>query len=1417
MTAPTSSDLTQAQMLIWAGQQLHPDAPLYNMALAFRIDGPVDPAAFRSAFDALVLGTDALRTVFVARNGVPRREVRTDVADRAELVDLSEDDDPEDAFARWAAVEAQHHFDLATCLYRSRLVRLAPDAHVWWLTMHHLVTDAWSAAVLYRRMEELYRTALSGEPAVPDYPSFQFYAEYEQRFRTSDEFTRSMAYWEERAERGPDELSLYAGPGPISTTTRTDRVTDVIDGDRAARLAAVVDEMGGGGLMGGVTQFGVIAAVLFAIMARLSGQRDLAILAPALNRPSQRFKETAGLFMEVLPLHVTLRDEETFRSLLEQVSTEMRGLLLHARPGTSHAGSNRSYPVLLNYLTATFGDFNGFPMQSEWVHPGHGDADHKLRLQVHDFDDAGVLQLHFDMSRDVFDTERERAFLWQFDRMLDALLDDLDAEVFAVDLISPEEQRALVAFNDTARSITPATVLDAFAAQVEATPDAVAVVEGERSLTYAELDALSTGLARRLRAHAASVPPRVAIYLPRSVEAIAAIWGVLKSGGAYIPIDAAYPAERVRYLLDDGGANVVITDEAGRERVSSVPVVTVGSDLAAVGEDGARSLPAVESDDLAYIIYTSGSTGLPKGVMVTHGALANYVSWAAAEYAGAAASFPFYSSIAFDLTVTSLFVPLVTGGGVVVYPEPAGNDLSIIDVFAEDVVDVVKLTPAHLALLDPSLLATGRIRTLILGGEDLKTATARAAWEASGGKLEIINEYGPTEATVGCMIHRFDPKVDSLASVPIGRPAANMRIHVLDDHLQPVPTAVVGELAVAGAGVAAGYLDRPDLSAEKFLPDPWVPGERLYRTGDLARWRAPGVIEFLGRADDQVKVRGFRIELGEIEAVLREHPAIAASVVDVVESEAERLGSTIDVTYCVRCGLASNHPDSHIDEHGVCKPCRFYDRYRGHAEAYFGTDDELREIFSGATRNDAGQDCVMLLSGGKDSTYALYQLVEMGMNPLVFNLDNGFIAEGAKANIRRAVDDLGLEMVWGTTEAMNDIFADSLDRFSNVCQGCFKTIYTLGMNLAHRRGLEFVVTGLSRGQIFETRLADLFRIGIVERTAVDKAILEARRAYHRVDDAVRRALDTGLFEDDEAFDEIQIIDFYRYHDVGLDELYRFLDERAPWVRPADTGRSTNCLINNTGIYVHKQERRFHNYALPYSWDVRLGHKTREAALDELNDEIDVTQVRAVLDEVGYEIKSTEDAAALRGTESRLVGYFVTRNGGPAASELRSYLAERLPPQMVPSYLVRLDALPLTLNGKVDRDALPDPRRRTGDDADYVAPRTPIEERLAEVWQGVLGIDRIGIDDPFIELGGDSILNIQIVGKAKAAGLSFTAQQLFEHKTIRALAEVTSEVAAVSVAPLPVPTRAGFATEPYAESGLSAAELEDLLETFGEDS
>jgi aryl carrier-like protein len=537
-----------------------------------------------------------------------------------------------------------------------------------------------------------------------------------------------------------------------------------------------------------------------------------------------------------------------------------------------------------------------------------------------------------------------------------------------------------------------------------------------------------------------------------------------------------------------------------------------------------------------------------------------------------------------------------------------------------------------------------------------------------------------------------------------------------------------------------------------------------------------------------VKVKGVRLELGEVEAALSRDPRIGQAVAQLIRAV------PASHSHCQRCGLQAAHPEAHVDDNGVCAICRRFERERTQVEAYFGVEAQLRERLRAARAAASGpHDTLMLYSGGKDSTYALCRIVEMGANPLVFLLDNGFISEQAKTNVRRVVDQLGLELVVGETPAMNAVFADSLERFSNVCQGCFKAIYTLALNVAVERGIPALVTGLSRGQIFETRLADLYRRGIYDPETVDQTILEARKAYHRMDDTVSQCMDVGIFETDDVLDRIEFIDFYRYIDLELDELLGYVAEHTPWIRPSDTGRSTNCLINQAGIWVHSRERGFHNYTLPYSWDVRLGHKERDAALAELDDQLDEGEVREMLDAVGY--RETPPAEP----EARLVAFY-TADADIPTTDLRRTLAAALPREAIPTAFVRLESLPMTTNGKVDRGALP----RLSEDRPllegrFVAPSTPQEEVLATIWQEVLGLSAIGVEDDFFELGGDSMHSIQIVAAAREHGLKLTPRDLFAHPTVAGLAAAASDEIASS-------------TEP---ASVSAEELADLEAEFGD--
>jgi amino acid adenylation domain-containing protein len=793
---------------------------------------------------------------------------------------------------------------------------------------------------------------------------------------------------------------------------------------------------------------------------------------------------------------------------------------------------------------------------------------------------------------------------------------------------------------------------------------------------------------------------------------------------------------------------------------------------------------APELDDLAYLIYTSGSTGRPKGVLVEHGGLADYLQWASDRFVrGERLTYALFTSMAFDLTVTSLFLPLITGGTLEIYPEPGGPvDTALMDVARDDAVDFIKLTPSHLSLLARMGLDGSRIRRIVVGGENLRTRLAATVSTQLHDEIELYNEYGPTEAIVGCVAHRYDRQHDTAASVPIGVPADHYTVEILNQAMMPVPEGVPGELWVAGDGLARGYLGLDKLTAENFQPHPDRPGERRYRTGDLVRITDRGVLEYLGRNDRQLKVSGFRVEPAEIEAAMLSLPMIEGCAVVARRSSTPLQKSQEEIRHCVRCGLPSNYPKAVFDGEGVCSLCRSYDSIKDHAQAYFKTEDDLRAIFAESARqHDPDYDCMMLYSGGKDSSYALCRLVEMGLQVYAFTLDNGFISEDAKENIRKVTAQLGVPVEFGTTPAMNAIFRDSLMRFSNVCNGCFKTIYTLSMKRARELGIPIIVTGLSRGQMFETRLTEeMFRDGRCSPEEVDAAVLAARKVYHRVADEATRSLDVSIFEDDRIFSEIQFVDFYRFVDVGMDELYSYLKKKVPWVRPRDTGRSTNCLINDIGIHIHKEERGFHNYALPYSWDVRLGHKNREDALAELDDDIDLDHVQRTLTEIGYD----EDRAAAESDHTALEAFYVASRDLPD-HELRHQLGELLPAQLIPVHLQRVDAIPLTASGKIDERAL---RALSSDrlsDTPYRPPEGPVAEYLAGIWQEELGAERVGADDGFFELGGTSLTAMQVMLQlCQEFNIDLPLETMFTHPVLGELARVAEDKILADVAEIP---------------------------------
>ena len=514
----------------------------------------------------------------------------------------------------------------------------------------------------------------------------------------------------------------------------------------------------------------------------------------------------------------------------------------------------------------------------------------------------GALGGAIEYSTELFKPETIAVFARHFEITLHEMLTQPEAKIAELQLLSDARKQELVFdFNNSSRDFPRAqTVAQLFELQAEQTPNSVAVACEGKTLTYRELNERANQLAHALRGLDAGPGMLLGIYLEHSLETVIALLGVLKTGAAYLPLDTQHPPARTAFILAHAGVSVLLTQESLTDRISDQVsyVICLDSDWEnfIAFQSTENLLPQAKPGDLAYVIYTSGSTGTPKGVEISHAALTNYVWWAKETYLrGDDLDFPLYSSLAFDLTVTSLYVPLISGQRVLVYGSKQG-EFSLLSVLEDNQAGVLKLTPSHLALIKDRDNRQSRIKRIIVGGEAFEANLALQVWQSFGGQIEIYNEYGPTEATVGCMVHLFNPQHDTRAVVPIGKPAANLQIFLLDEKLKAVPENVMGEIYISGAGLARGFLNNPQQTAERFIDNPILPGQKMYKTGDVARWLPEGILEYVGRNDEQVKFHGHRIELNEIRSLLNQHPEVRDSLALILK---DNNGNDVLVAYYV--------------------------------------------------------------------------------------------------------------------------------------------------------------------------------------------------------------------------------------------------------------------------------------------------------------------------------------------------------------------------------------------------------------------------------------------------------------------------------------------------------------------------------------
>ncbi|WP_308169522.1 non-ribosomal peptide synthetase/MFS transporter [Acrocarpospora catenulata] len=836
--------LSPAQERLWFLEQYRPGTTTYTVPLTVRIEGDLDPDAVEAALREITHRHEALRARFADLDGVPVVTVAEEA--HPEFL-LAEAASPEEARALIEA-ELGRTFDLAAGpLLRALLVRLAPADHVLLLAAHHLVTDGWSFDVI---LSELL-TLLRGETPPPAAVQYGDYAAW-QRGR---DLNREIAYWRDR----------LAGVPALDLPTDRPRPPEM--GHVGAVLEFPVPVSLAGLAGSGATPYMILLAAFQVLLGKYSGQRDFAVASPVAGRGVPELDRVVGMFVNTLAMRADLSGDPTFAELLARTRSLALDAYAHqelpfdrlvgelnVERDVSRSPIAQVTLALQNFRTGL--DGRGLRLGAFPVEPGISRFD--LSLYLYETVEGFHGQLAY--NTDLFDRSTIERIARHFTNLLKAVASDPGRRLSELSLLDEDEHAEVLAFAVSGAATPSAALLHEV---VAGPPSRVAVTCGDTSLTYGDLSDRSDALAGRLAELGVGPDVRVGICLEQSVDIAVAILAVLKAGGAYVPLDPAQPAARLAYLIEDAGIQVAITTE-------SLPVThTVTPD-----ERGNFPINPAQPGDLAYVIYTSGTTGKPKGVAVQHRQILTYLAGArerlAVEEGG---SYALLQSLSFDFGITIFYLSLMTGGTLhLLNPRLPAAELAR----TLSTVDYLKITPSHLASLLPEADVRPR-KLLLLGGE-----AAPAAWAAGLTRpgLRVLNHYGPTEATVGVTTHEVGP--DPLPVLPIGRPLPGARVYVLDERGEPTPIGVVGEVHLGGDRLARGYLGRPALTAERFLPDPYgEPGARMYRTGDLARRLAGGELQFLGRADQQLKVRGYRVEPAEIEAALTSHEAVHQAVVDL--------------------------------------------------------------------------------------------------------------------------------------------------------------------------------------------------------------------------------------------------------------------------------------------------------------------------------------------------------------------------------------------------------------------------------------------------------------------------------------------------------------------------------------------------------
>ncbi|MFI5777660.1 amino acid adenylation domain-containing protein [Nocardia sp. NPDC051570] len=1448
--------LSAAQQRLWFLEQLFPGRPTYTMPLALRLYGPLDPDALRRAIAVVIDRHDSLRTSIELRDGIPVQVVGAAGPVPFTVVERSALDSrrPEaDAVVRVEQF-SRTLFDLSGSLFEVLLVRLSDTESLFAVAMHHIISDGWSLGVFASELMSAYGELVEGRtPALPElqvqYPD---YAGWLRDRVERDDFGRDLDYW-----RG------VLGDEPPLVTFHPDRPRALKPDSRGARLPFTIPADVVNGLRGlanevrrndrPATLFVALMAGFKALLRYYTGAEDITVGTPIANRTRPEVEQLIGFFVNALALRTDLSGNPSFRELLareqgvifdafDHQEAPFDLVVEHVRPDRelSHSPLFRTAVVLQN---TAMPELTVAGVRAEYLEVHSGTAKFDVLLTLTPVSEELVGAIEYDT--DLYDEPTVAAIGRHFVSLLAAAVARPDTSLAELEFLSADEaERALrAALPVEEYEAAPAQTLhELFAEQAARTPDAVAVSFGEDSVSYAELSAAATELARRLRAQGIGRGDFVGIHLERSAQVVIAILAVLEAGAAYVPLDPMNPAERIEFMITDSGARLVITQTSLAQplRATAPSLLLVDEPAEAVATAG--DLAAVTPADPCYVIYTSGSTGVPKGVIIQHANVVRLFSTTARWFDfGPHDVWTMFHSYSFDFAVWEMWGALLRGGRVVVVPSEISRSAeSFADLLVREKVTVLNQTPSAFLQLIPTLDGPRgdelSLRYIVFGGEALDLPSLRPWYDRHGESAQLVNMYGITETTVHVTYRALSrADIESAAGSLIGVPLPDLGVLILDPAGRPVPDGVSGEMYVLGAGVGRGYLGRDELTAERFVHHPLLGERRLYRTGDLARRRADGDLEYLGRIDHQVKVRGFRIELGEIEAVIDDHAGVEQSVVLAREDSG---GTVALVAYLTPSEQAYSQADAaeagQVSDWEVVFDST-YGQHRDDIEADFNITGWNDSYTNAAIPEEHMREWV-------DSTvsavrgFAPRKVLEIGcgtglllsrLAPGCEAYDGTDMSATALGHVRENIvgDHADLQHVRLFQGAADELPAELTGPYDviliNSVVQYFPSADYLTRVLRHAADLLAPDGVLFVGDVRDLGLLQAFHATVEMAAAPSTGASELSGAVRAACDRDAELLLAPKYFSDLAADHPRLtgarirlrrgehlneMSRFRYDAV----LYAGAPQRPALARVLDPA-TTPAMLSE--LLTREQPEAL---VVPDVLDARaagplaiVAELSRgRAAAPELRTRladsggINPEAYLALTEQVSYRIEALRRAGGRYDVVA--TRWDVPVADAPARADkwretvvasdplrvkahddlavaVRAHLARRLPAHMVPAGVVVLDRFPLTTNGKLDRRALPAPVLRRNPVA-YEPPRTVLEQRIAAVFAQVLGNPKVGREDNFFDLGGHSLLAAQLMLRLKETfGQDIPLGSLFARPTVAGVAALLSGDAAAEEA------------------------------------